>query len=145
MIARRIPFEFVLDELEELRPTTKPMFGCTAVYVDGRIVLVLRERGDHPDDNGVWIATAREHHPSLRATFPEMRSIALLAGGTGNETAWQLLPIDSADFEDSAVRACALILRRDPRIGTTGTKKTTKGAVKKAPPKLSKKRYPPAR
>ncbi len=43
-----------------------------------------------------------------------MRSIQLF----GKEvTGWQVLPADAADFEEAAMRACELILARDPRIG----------------------------
>jgi hypothetical protein len=90
------------------------MFGSVAVYVDDKIVLILRDRPTHRDDNGVWMATTLEHHDSLRQEFPCMRSIALF--GT-DVTGWQLLPEDSADFEQSCLRACELILAGDPRIG----------------------------
>lgn len=117
LAARRekaVPHEFVLDELAPLSPATRPMFGCLAVYVGDRIVLILREKPKSPADNGVWLATTREHHESLRREFPRMRSIRVL----GKEpTQWQLLPADDADFESAAMRACALILAGDPRIG----------------------------
>jgi hypothetical protein len=32
-------------------------------------------------------------------------------------TAWQVLPMDAPDFEESALAACELIVARDPRIG----------------------------
>jgi hypothetical protein len=110
-----VPFEFVLDELAPLDPYTKPLFGCTAVYVEDQIVFALRERPSHPEDNGVWVATTREHHDALRAELPSLRSIGVLAGGA--ETGWQILPADAPGFEDEVVRACALVQRRDPRIG----------------------------
>lgn len=55
-----IPFEFVLDELHSLEPHTRPMFGCTSVYVGLKIMLILRDKPDTPKDNGVWLATTRE-------------------------------------------------------------------------------------
>lgn len=71
------PFEFVLEAITPLWPWTRPMFGCLAVYIDDRIVLILRD-GRHPvADNGVWLATTVEHHESLRLEFPSMRSINL--------------------------------------------------------------------
>jgi hypothetical protein len=74
----------------------------------------LREKQGGSADDGVWLATTVEHHDSLRREFPNMRSIALL----GREvTHWQLLPADAPDFEESALRACELIMARDPRIG----------------------------
>ena len=108
------PHEFVLDALTPASPMTRPMFGCLAVYVEDKIVLVLRDKEGSAADNGVWLATTREHHPSLRREFPNMRSIQVL----GTEvTGWQVLPADAPDFEEAALRACELILARDPRIG----------------------------
>ena len=112
--AKPIPHEFVLDEIASLSPTTRPMFGCLAVYVEEKIVLILRDKRAAPADNGVWLATTAEHHESLRREFPQMRSIRVLGG---KPTQWQLLPADDPDFETAALRACKLIHARDPRIG----------------------------
>lgn len=109
-----IPHEFVLDEIAPLSPTTRPMFGCLAVYVEDKIVLILRDKPAAPVDNGVWLATTAEHHESLRREFPQMRSIRVLGG---KPTQWQLLPADDPDFEAAALRACKLIRAGDPRIG----------------------------
>jgi hypothetical protein len=111
---KRIPYEFVLDALAGLSPWTRPMFGCLAVYVDDKIVLVLREKSAPSPDNGVWLATTIEHHDSLRGEFPSMRSIEVLGKKV---TGWQVLPADAPDFEESAMRACGLVLTGDPRIG----------------------------
>ena len=109
-----LPHEFVLDEIASLSPVTRPMFGCLAVYVEEKIVLILRDKRQPRADNGIWLATALEHHESLRREFPRMRSIRVL----GKEpTQWQVLPADDPDFEDAAMRACRLVLARDPRIG----------------------------
>jgi len=116
VVARRaaVPHEFVLDALASLTPVTRRMFGCLAVYVEDRIVLILRDRQDHPADNGVWLATTVEHHASLKGVFPKMRSIQLFGRDV---THWQVLPADASDFERSSLQACALILAGDPRIG----------------------------
>ena len=106
--------EFVLEAIAAVSPHTRPMFGCLAVYVDGKIVLALRDRPHGEADNGVWLATTQEHHQSLRREFPNMRSIRMLKQGV---TGWQILPADAPDFEESALRACALIVAGDPRIG----------------------------
>jgi hypothetical protein len=109
-----VPYAFVLEALSQLPIETRSMFGCLAVYVGDRIVLMLREKQKQKEDNGVWLATTKEHHQSLRGEFPHMRSIQLL----GKEvTGWQVLPADAPDFETAAMRACELILVRDPRIG----------------------------
>lgn len=115
-IARRkaVPHRFVFEALESLTPRTRFMFGCFAIYVGDKIVLLLRDRPSETADNGVWLATTAEHHESLRREFPNMRSIQLFGK---EETEWQVLPADAPDFEESALRACELILTRDPRIG----------------------------
>ena len=130
----RVPHEFVLDALEAIAPETKPMFGCLAVYVNEQIVLILRDHRDHRADNGVWLATRAEHHDSLRREFPQMRSIQLFGTPV---TGWQVLPADARDFEESALRACELVLARDPRIGRVPAPrrrvtKTTKNVAKVA-------------
>jgi hypothetical protein len=109
-----IPHEFVLDALAELSPGTNPMFGCLAVYVGEKIVLILRDKPGQPPDNGVWLATTQEHHDSLRREFPNMRSIEVLGKKV---TGWQVLPADAPDFEEAALHACELVMARDPRIG----------------------------
>jgi hypothetical protein len=112
---KRVPHQFVLEALADLEPRTNPMFGCLAVYVGEKIVLILRDKRDHTAaDDGVWLATTADHHASLRKDFPSMRSIAVF----GHEvTAWQVLPADAPDFEAAALRACELIAAKDPRIG----------------------------
>src|SRR4051812_16023732 len=109
-----IPFDFVIELLDHLQPHTKPMFGCTAVYVGNKILFVLRDREDHTDDNGVWVATTSEHHKSLRKEFPSIRSLKMFGL---SPTGWQVLPSSSSDFEDSVQKVCELALKCDPRIG----------------------------
>jgi hypothetical protein len=111
---RITPHEFVLEAIASLVPTTRQMFGCVAVYVEDKIVLILRDRSDFPADNGVWLATMAAHHESLWREFPRMRSIQLFGSKVTN---WQVLPADAPDFEEAALRACALIRAGDPRIG----------------------------
>jgi hypothetical protein len=111
---KTIPYEFVLDALTSVSPWTRPMFGCFAVYVGDKIMLALRDKQDHPEDNGVWLATTQEHHESLRREFPNMRSIGLLGKRV---TGWQILPADASDFEEASLRACELIVAGDTRIG----------------------------
>jgi hypothetical protein len=108
------PHAFVLEAIAGLSPYTRTMFGCLAVYVEDKIVLILRDRPTHAPDNGVWLATTVEHHASLRREFPNMRSVQLFGKKV---TDWQVLPMDAPDFEEAALRACELILAGDPRIG----------------------------
>jgi hypothetical protein len=117
-----IPHAFVLDALAELEPRTNPMFGCLAVYVGEKIVLVLRDKTPPDTDNGVWLATTVEHHASLQKEFRSMRSIEVFQKPV---TGWQVLPASAADFEEAALHACELVIARDPRIGKVPKKKNS--------------------
>jgi hypothetical protein len=118
-----IPHAFVLDAIATLSPYTRPMFGCLAIYVKDKIVLILRDKPTSTADNGVWLATTQEHHQSLRREFPNMRSIQVLGKAV---TGWQVLPVDAPDFESAALRACEFVLAGDARIGKIPGARTSK-------------------
>src|SRR3989338_6745594 len=120
---RVIPFSFALEALSRVSPHTKLMFGCTAIYVENKIVLILRDRRESKVDNGVWLATTAEHHVSLLKEFPSLRSLEMFGPGP---TGWQVLPVDATDFEESVFRACELIVRGDERIGKVPKSKRPK-------------------
>jgi len=136
---KAIPHEFVLDAIASLSPQTRSMFGCLAVYVQDKIVLILRDKRDGTSDNGVWLATTEEHHQSLRRDFPNMRSIQVLGKKV---TGWQVLPADAQDFEEAALRACEFVLAGDPRIGKVpGARRASRSGAK--PTAVSSKRAKP--
>ena len=129
-----VPYEFVLDAIAESSPRTHPMFGCLAVYVrtasEEKIVVILRDKPAQTTDNGVWLATTKDHHQSLKREFPNMRSIQVLGKKV---TGWQLLPSDAEDFEKAALHACDLILAEDPRIGKVpGARRPAQSVTKKS-------------
>ena len=111
-VKKQIPFPFVLENLFSLDPVVKQMFGSHSVYVNDKIVLVLRDKNDY--DSGIWIATSKEHHESLKKEFPQMHSITIWGAGV---TGWQVLSKDDDGFEESVNRVCDLILKGDERIG----------------------------
>lgn len=128
IVRKKIPFDFVIEELTELNPIVKPMFGCYAIYIEDKIVMILREKKDKTKrDDGVWLATQVENHKELQTIFPSMRSIELF--GTP-PTAWQTLPVTSKDFEDSVFRACELIREGSPLIGRIPKKRLGKSRSK---------------
>ena len=132
----------MLEAIAALSPKTRSMFGCLAVYVEDKIVLILRDRRDGTADNGVWLATTEEHHESLRREFPNMRSIQVFGKKV---TGWQVLPVDAPDFEETALRACELIVARDPRIGKVpGARRASGWGARKAAksPKRSTRKDP---
>ena len=127
---RAVPHQFVLDAIAELSPTSRSMFGCLAVYVADKIVLILRDKRENTADNGVWLATTKDHHDSLRREFPNIRSIEVLGKGVTN---WQVLPADAPDFEEAALRACECILAADPRIGKVPGARRASGSSARKP------------
>lgn len=108
-----IPYRFFLDALEE-ELLNKAFFGARAYYRDDLILFILREKDSYTNDNGIWVATSAEHHPSLRSELPSLRSLEIFGPG---ETAWQVLPADSDGFEEEAFRLAELVREQDPRIG----------------------------
>jgi hypothetical protein len=121
----KVPFEFVLEALSPLEPSARPMFGAHGVYVGPKIVFILRNRESHPEANGIWVATQKEHHLSLKKIFPSLTSISVLSTGKG-ETDWQMIPYASDSFESDAFDLCELVLKNDPRIGRIPKKKAAK-------------------
>ncbi|HWZ99514.1 MAG TPA: hypothetical protein VN025_17285 [Candidatus Dormibacteraeota bacterium] len=117
-------FSFVLDELNDSplagRIRTRPMFGSHAVYVDQKIVFILRQR-NHPKtirDNGIWVAMLPEFTESVRKDFPTLRPIELFAARSRTGfTGWLNLPDTDDAFEESALALCRLLIRGDKRLG----------------------------
>lgn len=105
------------------------MFGCHAIYSNGKILLIVRKKENHTDANGVWIATDKEHHKSLINELPNMHSVYVLSNGKG-ETNWQMIHEDADDFEESISKICNLILKGDQRIGKTPKSKSNKKKFK---------------
>ena len=105
-------FEFILDHLYPLPVRTKKMFGTEAIYVNEHMMLAVRDRSDKIEDNGIWIGTKKEHHPSLLQTFPSLRYLIHIP-----LKKWLLLPGNAPDFEETALEICQLIKRGDTRIG----------------------------
>lgn len=113
---KKVPFDFIIENLYSLSPIVKPMFGAYAVYIEEKIIFVLRNHKDHKEANGIWVATSAEHHTSLRKEIPCLTSIDILSGGKG-ETNWQMVSMDDDNFEGYATQLCEMVLRKDERIG----------------------------
>ena len=118
---KTIPFNFIIENLFSVNPIVKPMFGAYAVYVENKIVLILRDKDDV--DSGIWLATNSEYHDSLKEDFPTMRTIELFGNGVSS---WQIIHKDEDDFETSANLACEFILKGDKRIGRIPKPKKSK-------------------
>ncbi len=116
MNQKNIPFNFVFDYLTPSDIKVRQRFGVIALYVDIKIVLILRQRKDHPETNRAWIPTSAEHHESLKKDFPSLRSVSIFADESGIST-WQMLPAERDDFGSSVIKLCEFINHGDPRIG----------------------------
>jgi hypothetical protein len=124
MSAAKHPFSFVLDELAESvaspRIRTRSMFGSLAVYVDEKIVFMLRRKQTPATlrDDGIWVASLPEFGASLRREFPSLRPIELFESyGKDAFTGWWNLPEHEEGFEGTALELCRLVTKGDPRIG----------------------------
>ncbi len=122
---KRVPFNFVIEELASLDPVVKPMFGCFSVYLGDKIVFFLYNLEKQTYRKGVWVATKPEHYISLAQEFSSTRSVENPKIG---KSPWLLLPAAAVDFEEQALRACELILMGDPRIGRATKMKRMKPA-----------------
>ena len=108
---RAIAYEFVLDELAPAGPTTRAMFGSTGVYLDDRVVFILRKKGD-PDD-GVWLAYEPAREPEVLAAFPNAARISRVPNARG----WRKLAASSPSFEDDVLNACRIARMDDSLLG----------------------------
>jgi hypothetical protein len=111
---KKVPFDFILDELAPIRPVVKQMFGFTYLYLAEKLLFGLREQIGRPNTNGIWIFTEAEHLDSLRREFPLLsRQYFWKSGNKG----WVVLTSKNEHFEEYAYKACELALRGDRRLG----------------------------
>ncbi len=86
----------------------KPMFGCLACYLHGRLMLVLADR--RPPWQGVLVPTTHESQAALRERVPALRSHPVLRK-------WLHLPDSEDDFEQAVAQLVDLALGDDPHLG----------------------------
>jgi hypothetical protein len=121
-MSKAAPFDFVFDYLPQ-NVIIKPMFGMHYIYLNRKIVIILRKAATNLDMNGIWLATSKEHHQSLEKEIPALADF-VLDNGEMHDSNWRLLRHDHDDFEEAAIKICELISHGDKRIG----KETKKGA-----------------
>ena len=85
------------------------MFGCQAVYLFGRLVLLLTADKEEPW-NGLLVCTSREFHSALIDEFPDLQPHPVLAK-------WLYLALAQDSFEETAQQLVQKMLKNDPRIG----------------------------
>jgi len=54
-----LPFPFIIDELESLRPTVRNIFGFTHVYLEDKLLFSLRDVPTQRGSNGMWLIRRR--------------------------------------------------------------------------------------
>ena len=118
---------------------TKRMFGGLAVYVHGRLVMVLAESAGDRDYrgkryemdlwDGILLPTERDAHASLMNEFPSLLTHPILSK-------WLYLPQTVDDFEDAAMEIAQGIAQNDQRFGILPK---VKPAKKKKPSIAGKK------
>ncbi|MCL5022567.1 MAG: hypothetical protein M1497_04225 [Nitrospirae bacterium] len=103
------PLHWVAESLaEEPSYLEKPMFGCLACYLHGRLVLLLSS-GDEPW-NGLLIPTEHRFHGSILKEFRDVAQHPVLKK-------WLYLTEASEDFETRASEITGAIRMNDPRFG----------------------------
>jgi hypothetical protein len=112
---KQMPFDFILNYLPR-NIVVQPAIGMFYIYFDKKIVLIARQTAKNKQHNGLWIATNREDHASLKAEMPAITDF-VFDEGEAVDSAWLLLPEEHDDFESAAGAVCELISNRDKRIG----------------------------
>ena len=84
------------------------MFGCQAVYIFGRLVLVLAAKKE--PWNGLLVCTSREFHSVLIAEYLGLQPHPVLGK-------WLYLAEGHESFEEIAQQLVQQIMKNDPRIG----------------------------
>lgn len=100
----------------------KKMFGSEAVYLNGRLVLVLAV-GEEPW-NGILLPTERKFHPALQREWAPLKSHPVLGK-------WLYLPQSESDFEEIASDILTHIRRADERIGVEPKPRKLRKVAKK--------------
>jgi hypothetical protein len=103
------PLMWVVDPImEEPSYIDRAWFGCRAIYLHGRLMLVLCS-GEEPW-NGLLIATEQELHDSIRQDFETLVQHPVLKK-------WLYLPENSEDFESVSAEIVEAVRIGDQRFG----------------------------
>ncbi|MHB8882919.1 MAG: hypothetical protein ACYC69_15585 [Thermodesulfovibrionales bacterium] len=99
----------------------RPMFGCHACYLHGRLTLVLAAQEE--PWNGLLIPTEKQFHDAIIKEFTGVAGHPVLKK-------WLYLSQGSDEFETSGAALVEAVRRNDPRIGVEprekGRRKSTR-------------------
>ena len=140
MAKKEFTLTWVLESFDEhVSFCSKRMFGGLAVYVHGRMVMVLAEsagdrdyRGKRYDMDlwdGILLPTERDAHASLMNEFSSLLTHPVLSK-------WLYLPQTADDFEGAAMEIAQGVAQNDQRLGILPQ---VKPAKKKKPSIAGKK------
>jgi hypothetical protein len=112
------PLLWVVESLmEEPSYLQKPMFGCLAIYLHGRLMLVLAS-GQEPW-NGLLIPTEHHFHDAIVKEFQDVVQHPVLKK-------WLYLPEATEDFETVASDIVEAVRMNDQRFGVEPKEKVSK-------------------
>ncbi|MDB5156613.1 MAG: hypothetical protein JWR50_1320 [Mucilaginibacter sp.] len=117
-----VPYDFVIDYLPR-HIVVKAQFGMHYIYLNQKLMLMLRKTDKGDGLNGIFVITLKTHHQSLAEEIPGLTGF-VLDTGENYESHQRFLAEEDPDFETSAIKLCELISRGDSRIG-----KATKGGA----------------
>jgi hypothetical protein len=108
-IKKQHPLLWVVESLmEEPSYLEKPMFGCLAIYLHGRLMLVLAS-GEEPW-NGLLIPTEHQFHDAILKEFSDIVQHSVLKK-------WLYLPEATEDFETVASDIVEAVRMNEQRFG----------------------------
>ncbi len=110
----KVPYDFVLKYLYPIRPKIRKMLGCYALVANEKILLLLRERDNNPEYNGVFVATQPEYYDQLQK---EIHASVMDANIDGLAHSYLFISEDIDDFDEKVKMACEMIKAGDARIG----------------------------
>jgi len=103
--------------MEEPSYLEKPMFGCLAIYLHGRLMLVLAS-GEEPWD-GLLIPTEHQFHDAIVKEFQDVVQHPVLKK-------WLYLPEATEDFETVASDIVEAVKMNDQRFGVEPQERISK-------------------
>ncbi|TAN39765.1 MAG: hypothetical protein EPN25_10260 [Nitrospirae bacterium] len=116
------PLRWLIEPLtEEADFFERPMFGCHACYLHGRLALVLAAQEE--PWNGLLIPTEKQFHDSIMLEFIGVGQHPVLKK-------WLYLSQASDDFEASGAAIVEAVMRNDLRIGVEPREKSSKKSMR---------------
>lgn len=110
----KVPYDFVIRYLYPLRPVIKKMLGCYGLFIHQKLVLLLRDRHNQPEFNGIFVATQPLFFEALQS---EIHISNMSFDIDGVQHSWIFLSEDLPEFDEKVRKTCEMIKAGDQRIG----------------------------